>query len=126
MCLAANTVSADEFRHFSDWTKEEQAWFAGNTALSYIDYEQTMWMVKQKYPDGQWMYEEANPMFPKRVRSHQIGLAKLASLGLNYYMIGEFGFENKYVKWSLVASTIGQGAVVAHNHKIGVNVSVAF
>lgn len=126
LCLAANTVSADEFRHFGDWTTEEKAWMSANVALNYVDYQQTMWMVKQKYPNGQWMYEEANPMFPKRVRSHQIGWAKVISLGVQYYVVGKYGFEDSKVKWSIIGTTITQGAVVAHNHSIGVKISVAF
>ena len=124
LCLAANANA--EFRHFGDWTTEEKAWFGTYTALSYIDYKQTMWMVKQKYPNGEWMYYEANPMFPERVRSHQIGSAKLAGLALQYWLVGEYGFKEKPVKWGLMFNTITQGAVVVHNHHIGINISVAF
>ena len=125
LCFAAN-VSADDFRHFNEWTSEEKSWVATNAVLSYVDYRQTMWMVKQKHPNGQWMYEEANPMFPKRVRSHQIGWAKVAAMGLQYYAVGKYGFADSRVKWSIIGNTVLQGAVVAHNHSIGVSVSVTF
>lgn len=125
LCFAAN-VHADGFRHYSDWTTEEKAWFTGHAALSYVDYKQTMWMVKQKTPDGLWMYEESNPMFPKRVRSHQIGTAKLIGLALNYWVIGKYSFNHKPTKYATMANAIGLGIVVVNNHNIGISVSVTF
>lgn len=126
LCLAANIAHAGNFRHFSDWTTEEQAWFTASNVVNYIDYKQTMWAQKQKYPNGQWVYEEINPMFPKRVRSHQIGSVKLVNLMLQYYLIGKYGFDDGYVKWGVIVNTAATTAVVAHNHELGIKVSIAF
>ena len=125
LCLAADTAIA-EFRHFSDWTTEEKAWFTTYAASSYIDYRQTSWALNQRDVNGKYLFEEANPLLGKRPSSGKIAAFKLLGVAGLYYGIGEMGFSDKEFAWAAKAAVLVQAGVVVHNDSIGVSINVAF
>jgi len=114
------SVASAEFRHIDDWTKWEKAEFATYTALTYIDYRQTTWAVKQTYPDGRHVFNEANPLLGERPEDVEVTLLLLLGIGTYYYLIGS---SHKDPISSVSARSImmtARVAIILHNDNIGV------
>jgi hypothetical protein len=126
LLFVSTSVSAGNFRHFGEWSKEEQAWFAGLSALHYIDYKQTMHGINIKDEYGNYVYEEANPLYGERPSSQAVVLSKLGALGIAYWSTGKYSFKNKEIKTAIIGVTLVQAGVILHNHQVGVNIKVAF
>lgn len=125
LCLAANNANA-EFRHFGDWTAEEKAWFTAYTASSYIDYRQTLWASNQRGVNGEYLFEEANPLLGKRPSKGKVAAFKLLGVAGLYYGIGEMGFSDKGFAWAARAAVLLQVGVVVHNDRIGAEFKIVF
>ena len=125
LCLTADTAIA-EFRHFGDWTTEEKAWFTTYAASSYIDYRQTSWALNKRGVNGEYLFEEANPLLGKRPNSSKVAAFKLLGVAGLYYGIGEMGFSNKEFAWAARAAVLLQVGVVIHNDSIGAEFKIAF
>lgn len=119
-------VNAGEFRHYSQWSKQEQTWFTAYALASYVDYQQTRWALDQTNAQGQPVYSEANPMLGKHPSEDRMLMTKLAVLGFQYWSMGSMGFENTQFRHTFKALTVFQFAVVAHNDYMGVSISHSF
>lgn len=115
------SVASAEFRHIDDWTKWQKVEFATYTALTYIDYRQTTWAVKQKHPNGTYLFDEVNPILGKRPDNIDVAVLLLASVATYYYLVGKSG-ENPVASASARSIMMtARVAIILHNDSVGVN-----
>ena len=126
LLLVGSPAIGDEFRHYSQWTDEERAWFTTYAVASYIDYRQTAWALRQTGPSGQYLYSEANPILGRRPSSDSTAALKLGVLAAQYYSMGRLGFERENFRWGFKAATVVQVAVVINNDQLGISFTRAF
>lgn len=126
LCLAANTVNADEFKHFGDWATEEKAWFLAYTLSSYVDYRQTVYATNLRDEYGNYIYYEKNPLFGNRPNKGKVLALKFLAGAYMYHDIGKWSFKNKRTRYTVIAATALQAAVVVHNDSVGVSLEAVF
>ena len=119
--LFCGTAHAGEFRHFSEWTPEQKAEFLLFSGVSYIDYTQTIWAVKQK-----GLYYEINPILGKYPSNESVALLSVAGIAYYYFLIGNtekspfFSISGRTAMFSVKV------AAILHNDSIGISVSKAW
>lgn len=119
-------TNAGEFRHFSEWTPEQKAEFIAFTGVSYVDYAQTTWAMKQKDVYGNYKFYEVNPVLGKRPSNESVAALSVLVVGYYYYLIG---IETENPNFSLVGRTSMfsiKVVAVLHNDSIGISVSKAW
>ena len=115
------TYEADEFRHFDDWSKQEKLAFTSFVALQAIDIKQTVWGLKQKTPDGRWMFREANPVYGARPSTGKVlAIQAIATLS-TYYLLGTTSKKTR--RRFYMAMIPIKLAVIARNSHIGIKFS---
>ena len=115
------TYAGDEFRHFNDWSKQEKLAFTSFVALQAMDIKQTVWGLKQKTPDGEWMFREANPVYGNRPSTGKVvAIQAIATIG-TYYLLGKT--PKKTRRRFYMAMIPIKLAVVARNNHIGIKFS---
>jgi hypothetical protein len=123
MLLFCEVAQTGEFRHFSDWTNKERAEFLVYAGLTYTDYRQTTWAIKQRKSDGNFQFVELNPVLGKRPSNESVGALLAVGAIWYYYLIGKdtepFDTNDK----ARVIFMSVRIAAVAHNHMIGISVS---
>jgi len=119
LCLIANPAQA-EFRHFNNWADSEKRAFLLYSALSYIDYSQTKYALK----DPCNCYVEGNPLWGKTPHPDKMLLGNILISGLVYTTIGKG--EPEHFNSMLVAGSVLRASVIYHNQKVGIHWSVAF
>lgn len=125
MLLVCGTAQAGEFRHFSDWTNKERAEFLVYAGLTYTDYRQTTWALKQKNSDGDFKFVELNPILGKRPSNGSVGALLTVSAICYYYLIGKDSNPHDTNKARVIFMSL-RIAAVAHNDMIGISVSRAW
>ena len=114
-------IAGDEFRHFSDWSKSEKLAFTSFVALQAIDIKQTVWGLKQKTPNGGWMFREANPVYGDRPSTGKVvAIQAIVTLG-TYYVLGKAPKKAKR-RFFMVMIPM-KLAVIARNNHIGLTFS---
>lgn len=119
-------ANAGEFRHFLEWNPEQKAEFLAFTGVSYIDYAQTTWAMKQKDANANRIYYELNPILGKHPSNESAAALSLVAVGYYYYLIGN---ESNYPNFSIMGRTAMfsiKVAAVLHNDSIGISVSTAW
>ena len=126
MLLCCGTAQTGEFRHFSDWTNKEKAEFLVYTGLTYTDYRQTTWAIKQKNSDWNFKFVELNPILGKRPSNESVGALLAAGAIWYYYLIGKDTEPFDTNDGARVIFMSVRIAAVAHNDMIGISVSRAW
>ena len=117
LCLLSSYCHASDENH---WSTQDKTQFATYTALSVIDYSQTSWAMKQKDSEGNYLYEEKNPLLGNRPSDEKIAIAQLLGIGVMYYDIEHYGDKHRKLRWVIIAI---KTAVVIHNNSVGLTVS---
>ena len=126
MIALSSMANAGEFRHFSDWTPEKKAEVLLYTGISYVDYSQTTWAMRQNDRQNGVHYRELNPILGSYPSNESIALLSLLSVGYYYYLVGN---DSKYPKLSIAGrSAMFSVKIVAitYNNSIGISVSKAW
>lgn len=118
--LLSPLVSADEFRHFGDWTTKEKSLYTAYNVLSYVDYQQTI--AALKHPCG--CYREANPLFGGHPSKDKLILTHAAVAGILYWSIGKNPQDR--LNDTMMAGIAVRSYVVYHNNEVGLSWKVAF
>lgn len=121
--LFPSMASAGEFRHFSQWTNEQKAEFFAYSAISYVDYKQTTWALRQRDYAGNRYFYEINPILGKYPSDRSVAILALVGVSYYYYLIGN---DSRYPKFSLMGRTAmfsAKTVVILHNDSIGVSIS---
>lgn len=114
-----------EGRSFSEWTPREKTEFFAYAALSYIDYRQTSWAMKQRTPSGEKSYREMNPLFGSNPSNSTLAAGMGVGVAIFYYLIASSDNEETYRTTRAVLLTT-RVAVVMHNDSLGVSISRAW
>ena len=124
-----STAAHAESTIFKDWTVEQKVQFTTLTLLSGIDYAQTTWMTKQKV-GSKYTYHELNPLLGKRPTDFQVGIAQIAFIGFNYYLISKekdmLPFARKISENTRWLMTGYKFSVVIYNQENGITFSKVF
>ena len=119
-------TSAGDFRHFSEWTPEQKAEFFAFAGVSYVDYAQTTWAMKQRDANGNRLYYELNPILGKHPSKESVALLSVVAAGYYYYLIGSDSINPNYSIMGRTAMFSIKVAAVLHNDSIGISVSKAW
>lgn len=119
------SVANAEFRHFNEWTNAEKTELAVYASLSYIDYRQTSWAMKQRNESGNYMFIEMNPLYGERPSDEKLMVGQLIGLVGYYWFIGNSNNLPQYhfAKGILLGAKL---SVVIHHENIGISLSRAF
>lgn len=124
--MFSSMANAGEFRHFSEWSSEQKAEFLAFTGVSYIDYAQTTWAMKQRDANGNRIYYELNPILGKHPSKESIALLSVVAVGCYYYLMGNDSMSPNYSIMGRTAMFSIKVAAVLHNDSVGVSVSTAW
>lgn len=124
--MFSSMANAGEFRHFSEWTPEQKAEFLLFTGVSYIDYSQTTWAMKQKDTDGNRIYYELNPILGKHPSNESVALLSVIAVGYYYYLIGIDSVDKNSSIMGRTAMFSIKVAAVLHNDSVGISFSTAW
>lgn len=116
--LVTNLGYAGEFRHWSEWTKEEKLEYSAYTLLNYTDFAQTEMCISQ-YP----RCKEANPFLgSSRPNDATLVSAFILSQVSYYYIIGISDSDSmaKKSRPFLMAIKVG---IVFSNDSQGIKIS---
>ena len=124
-----STAAHAESTIFKDWTTEQKVQFTSLTLASAIDFSQTTWMTKQKV-GSEYAYNELNPLLGKRPTDFQVGIAQIAFIGFNYYLISKekdmLPFARKISENARWLMTGYKFSVVIYNQQNGITFSKVF
>ena len=126
MLLFCGVAQTGEFRHFSDWTNKERAEFLVYAGLTYTDYRQTTWAIKQKNSDGNFKFVELNPILGKRPSNESVGALLTVGAIWYYYLMGKDTKPHDTTDKARIIFMSIRIAAVAHNDMIGISVSRAW